>query len=187
MQETQEKWVWFLGREDPLEKEMATHSSILCQENSMRRSPWATVHGVSKSQTEMSDWAWVEKWAQEESDWVCMEWDLAIKEDSEEEAMIKGSMLGQEEEWTSCALRVNDLSSLVAGYHWVTDLPYCYQRWGERKWQRPSGEGIGVKGSCAVLFPKLKNEHCIFALLVRLHPVSLSPPSSWLLPDVSSA
>ena len=29
MQETQEKWVWSLGWEDPLEKEMATHSSIL--------------------------------------------------------------------------------------------------------------------------------------------------------------
>ena len=25
----QETWVWFLGREDPLEKEMATHSSTL--------------------------------------------------------------------------------------------------------------------------------------------------------------
>ena len=29
MQETQEMWVWSLGPEDPLEKEMATHSSIL--------------------------------------------------------------------------------------------------------------------------------------------------------------
>ena len=29
MQETQEMWVWSLGLEDPLEKEMATHSSIL--------------------------------------------------------------------------------------------------------------------------------------------------------------
>ena len=27
----QETWVWFLGREDPLEKEMATHSSITAQ------------------------------------------------------------------------------------------------------------------------------------------------------------
>ena len=26
---TQETWVWSLGQEDPLEKEMATHSSIL--------------------------------------------------------------------------------------------------------------------------------------------------------------
>ena len=29
MQEIQEMWVWSLGREDPVEKEMATHSSIL--------------------------------------------------------------------------------------------------------------------------------------------------------------
>ena len=28
MQETQEKWVWSLGLEDPLEKDMATHFSI---------------------------------------------------------------------------------------------------------------------------------------------------------------
>ena len=29
MQEMQETWVHFLGQEDPLEKETATHSSIL--------------------------------------------------------------------------------------------------------------------------------------------------------------
>ena len=29
MQETQEMQVWILGREDPLEEEMATHSSLL--------------------------------------------------------------------------------------------------------------------------------------------------------------
>ena len=29
VQETQEMWVRSLGREDPLEKEMSTHSSIL--------------------------------------------------------------------------------------------------------------------------------------------------------------
>ena len=28
----QETWVWSLGREDPLEEEMATHSSILAWE-----------------------------------------------------------------------------------------------------------------------------------------------------------
>ena len=28
----QKKWVWFLGQEDPLEQEMATHSSILAWE-----------------------------------------------------------------------------------------------------------------------------------------------------------
>ena len=41
--------VLFLGREDPLEEGMATHS---CLENPMDRGAWwATVHGVAKSQT----------------------------------------------------------------------------------------------------------------------------------------
>ena len=41
-----------LGREDPLEYEMATHSSILAW-----KIPWteeSTVHGVTKSQTRLS-------------------------------------------------------------------------------------------------------------------------------------
>ena len=41
-----ETWVRSLGREDPLEKELTTHSSILAW-----RIPWATVHGVTKSWT----------------------------------------------------------------------------------------------------------------------------------------
>ena len=41
-----------LGREDLLEEEMATHSSILAWENPMDRGAWrATVLGVTKSQT----------------------------------------------------------------------------------------------------------------------------------------
>ena len=44
MQETQ---VRFLGWEDPLEKEMATHLDS-CLENPMDRGTWwATVHGVT--------------------------------------------------------------------------------------------------------------------------------------------
>ena len=47
-----ETWVCSLGREDPLEKEMATHSSVLGLENPMdRRAWWATVHRVAKSRT----------------------------------------------------------------------------------------------------------------------------------------
>ena len=47
MQEMQETPVWSLGQEDPLEYEMATHSSIVA---------WrATVHGVAKSQTQLSN------------------------------------------------------------------------------------------------------------------------------------
>ena len=49
MQETQETRVWSLRWENPLEKEMATHSSILTWENPMDRGAWqAKVHGVAK-------------------------------------------------------------------------------------------------------------------------------------------
>ena len=40
----QEAWVQFLGREDPLEKEMATHSSILAW-----RIPWTEEPGGLQS------------------------------------------------------------------------------------------------------------------------------------------
>ena len=47
MEETQETWVQYLGREDPLEEEMATYSSILAWKIPMDRGAWrATVHGV---------------------------------------------------------------------------------------------------------------------------------------------
>ena len=48
----QETWVQFLGGEDPLQKETATHANILNLKNSMDRGAWwATVHGVAKNQT----------------------------------------------------------------------------------------------------------------------------------------
>ena len=49
MQETR---VQALGREDSLEKEMTTHSSILAWRILLDRGAWwATVHGVTKSWT----------------------------------------------------------------------------------------------------------------------------------------
>ena len=51
-----EIWVQSLGREDPLEKEMATHSSTLAWKISMDCGAWeATVHRVTKSQTQLND------------------------------------------------------------------------------------------------------------------------------------
>ena len=44
MQETQEMWVRSLGQEDPLEKEMAPHSSILAS-----KIPWAEEPGGLQS------------------------------------------------------------------------------------------------------------------------------------------
>ena len=47
-------WVQSLGLEDPLEKEMATHSCILAWKNPMDRGIWqSTVHEVVKS------WTWL--------------------------------------------------------------------------------------------------------------------------------
>ena len=52
----QETWVQSLGREDPLEKEMATHCSII-----VWRIPWMEElgglqsNGVTKSRTQLSD------------------------------------------------------------------------------------------------------------------------------------
>ena len=44
------------GQEDPLEKEMATHSSILAWRIPMDRGAWrATVHGIAKSRAQLSD------------------------------------------------------------------------------------------------------------------------------------
>ena len=56
MQELQEMWVQSLGREDPLEEGMATHSNIFAW-----RIPWteepgrATVHAVTKSPTRLTE------------------------------------------------------------------------------------------------------------------------------------
>ena len=56
IQETQEMWVWSLGQEDPLEGDIATHSSYSCLKSPMDREAWqATVHGVAKSWTQLSD------------------------------------------------------------------------------------------------------------------------------------
>ena len=52
MQEMQEMWVWSPGREDPLEKEMATHSS--------------TVPGKSQEQGSLAGY----------SPWGCKELDM---------------------------------------------------------------------------------------------------------------
>ena len=60
MQETR---VQSLGREDPLGKGMATHSSILAWRNPMDRGAWrATVCRVTKSWTEMTQHTCTHAW-----------------------------------------------------------------------------------------------------------------------------
>ena len=52
VQETQEMWLQFLGREGHLEKDNGNPLQYSCLENPMDRGAWqAIVHGVAKSQT----------------------------------------------------------------------------------------------------------------------------------------
>ena len=51
-------WVRSLGWKDPLERDMAIHSSILAWRIPMDRGAWrATLDGVEKSRTRLSDTA----------------------------------------------------------------------------------------------------------------------------------
>ena len=55
MQETQKTLVLSLGREDSLEKKMASHSSIRAWKNHLIEGAWkTTVHEVTKNQTGLS-------------------------------------------------------------------------------------------------------------------------------------
>ena len=52
MQETQETQIQPLSLENPLEEDMATHSSVLAWEIPWPEEPgWATVHGVAMNRT----------------------------------------------------------------------------------------------------------------------------------------
>ena len=52
----QETWVRSLGWEDRLKEGMTTHSTILAWRIPIDRGAWwATVHGVAKSRTRLSD------------------------------------------------------------------------------------------------------------------------------------
>ena len=52
----QETRVQFLGREDPLEKGMATYLQYFCLENPTDRGAWrATAYEIAKSQTQLVD------------------------------------------------------------------------------------------------------------------------------------
>ena len=51
----QATWVQALGQEDPLEKGMTTHSRVLAWRIPWTEEPgWPTVHGLTKSQTQLS-------------------------------------------------------------------------------------------------------------------------------------
>ena len=83
----QETWVWSLGWEDHLERGKATHSSILAW-----TIPWTViVHGITKSQTQQSDFHFQRRLRVGESFWASLWflfcWDVWFATDSYEGAL----------------------------------------------------------------------------------------------------
>ena len=58
MQNIQETRVWSLDWKEPLKKEMATHSSISCLENSMDRGAWQSMGSQIKQRITESSASW---------------------------------------------------------------------------------------------------------------------------------
>ena len=67
----QEMWVQSLGQEDALEKEMATHSSILCWEI-----PWIEEPGGLQSMGSQKNWKWLSDKQQQQTTPLHVEEDL---------------------------------------------------------------------------------------------------------------
>ena len=71
MQETQ---VWFMGWEDPLEKEITTHSSILDWEI-----PWKEEPGGLLSTRLWKSWAWLNNWATKCNNLIDLQYCVSFK------------------------------------------------------------------------------------------------------------
>ena len=61
MQEMQDTQVWSLGQEDPLEKEMATHSNILAWKISRTKEPGGLQSMGLQKVSWLSNWAHIKK------------------------------------------------------------------------------------------------------------------------------
>ena len=86
----QETWVQSLGWEDPLEKRNGYPLQCSCLENSMDRGAWwATVHGVTKSQTRLSDFTFT-------FTWVIKELEKPLLLDTKEEKRDKIEILSKQ-------------------------------------------------------------------------------------------
>ena len=104
----QETWAWSLGLEDPLEEEMATHSSILAWEI-----PWTEEsRGLQSMGLQRFGHNWVEK------------------------AMAPhSSTLAWKTPWMEEPGRLQSMGSRRVGHDWVTSLSlFTFMHW-RRKWQ----------------------------------------------------
>ena len=116
-----ETWVWFLGWEDPLEKRMAAHSSILAW-----RISWTIVHGVGKSWTQLSNfhfhyYLFLLGWALVTAHWIftCDMWDLVP--------------------WPGIEPRLPALGEQSLRQWTIREVVHIFSRWCFCRWLRSPG------------------------------------------------
>ena len=138
-----ETWVWSLGQEDPLEKEMATHPSILAWKIPWTEKPGRLQSMGSQSQTGLSDFTFKAAWEQEllissKKSHYCLlsfilEW---YKHWVYKKAMAThAGTLAWNIPWTEEPGRLQSMGSRRVGLDWATSLTlFTFMPW-KRKWQ----------------------------------------------------
>ena len=135
------RYFWSLGWEDPLEEEIATHSSILAWKIPWTGAWWAIVHGVTKSWTRLSG----QTHTHVSDDFACGEselpsisprWFVVQYHCSSEKAMAPhSSTLAWKIPWTEEPGRLQSMGSLRVRHDWATSLSlFTFMHW-RRKWQ----------------------------------------------------
>ena len=120
--------IWSLGWANPLEKETATHSSILAWRIPMDRGAWqATTHGVAQSQT------WLSNQAQHSTTWQLvaasftntLRSSLGWKDPLEKEMTTHFSILAWKIPWTEDPGRLQFMGS--QSRKWLNDFTFTFR------------------------------------------------------------
>ena len=130
---TQETWVWSLEGEDPLEKGIATHSSIL-----VWRIPWTEEPGRLQSMGSprvTHDYTWLRASlvaqtvkrlsAMQETRVRSLSWEDPL----EKEMAIHSSILAWKIPWTAEPGRLPSMGSQRVGHDWATSLSLHFHTW----------------------------------------------------------
>ena len=159
-----ETWVWSLGREDPLEKEMATHSSILAW-----RIPWAEELGrLQSTGSQRVGHDWVTSLHFTSSEWVAIS-----SEHIRKLGFRECKLLIRDEAWNTTS-RGPQLSRMPAGK--TVSFSLAWSLWGKESWV--SASAPWTLGSLLVVWGFLGTRGCWAACLASTHILALTTTDS---------
>ena len=129
----QETWVWSLGWEDPFEKGMATHSSIIAWRIPWTEEPSRLQSMESQSRTRLCDYhhyhnifsggSEVKNPPALRETWV---WSLSWKDRLEKGMATHSSILGWRIPWTEELVRLQFMESQRVGHDWAAFTSFQY-------------------------------------------------------------